>query len=169
MMGREIRRVPPNWEHPMTEFGDRYQPLHDRDYEKEASEWLNNAILWDQGMHDDQKDPDFESAKECKFYWEWAGEPPDKEHYRPKYKEEPTWYQVYETVTEGTPVSPPFATEEELIDYLVENGDFWDQRRGDPPPSREAATSFVKLGFVPSMMISHEGVKTGINIAEGLK
>ena len=35
-MGREIRRVPPNWEHPhMTEYGreDQLQPMHDVNYE----------------------------------------------------------------------------------------------------------------------------------------
>jgi hypothetical protein len=32
---------------------------------------------------------------------------------------EATWFQAWETVTEGTPVTPPFATTDELVDYLA--------------------------------------------------
>lgn len=55
--------------------------------------------------------------------------PPEREYYRSWKDEDATWFQVWETVSEGTPVTPPFATKEELIDYLVANGDFWDQKR----------------------------------------
>jgi hypothetical protein len=84
------------------------------------------------------------------------------------------WWQVYETVSEGTPVTPPFATKEELIEYLVEHGDFWDQRnRHDyrcyvdpgcyPPWSRKAATTFVmEDGWCPSMTHdAQHGVRMG--------
>lgn len=68
------------------------------------------------------------------------------------------WWQVWETVGEGSPVTPAFATPEELIEYLVANGDVWSQNRRarhgyneDPPPSRKAATRFVLAsGWVPS-------------------
>lgn len=36
-------------------------------------------------------------------YWEWESNPPDRESYRPYKDEEGTWYQLYETVSEGTP------------------------------------------------------------------
>ncbi len=54
-------------------------------------------------------------------YEDFWGEPPEPNDptLRPEYEEEPTWFQVYETVSEGTPVTPPFATEQELSDYLV--------------------------------------------------
>ena len=77
-----------------------------------------------------------------------------------------TWWQVYETVSEGTPVSPPFATPDELIDYLVAHGDFWDQQRrerGDTimnndPWSREQAEAFVRgPGWAPSMVVEKNG------------
>ena len=49
--------------------------------------------------------------------------------------EELTWWQVYGTVSEGTPDTPAFATSAELIYYLFTYGDY---------PSREAATAFVE-------------------------
>lgn len=62
------------------------------------------------------------------------------------------WWQVWETVSEGSPVTPAFATREELIDYLVANGDAWDQKRGDGGWSRENAESFVGDGWAPSLI-----------------
>lgn len=78
------------------------------------------------------------------------------------------WWQVWETVSEGSPVTPAFATAEELVDYLVKNGDAWCQKRPDErPPTREAAENFVKhAGWVPSGMSSAQtGMVTGIQQA----
>jgi len=75
-MGRKIRSVPPDWEHPK-DWKGHYKPLFDRPYEPSAQDW--------------------------------AGGPPDKEYYRPAWtEEEATAFQMYETVSEGTPVSPFF-------------------------------------------------------------
>lgn len=178
-MGREIRMVPPNWEHPKKEFlnhrfrmEERYQPMYNRSYTESMDEWIGEYQLWKDGKHPDQMDG---SAKECKRYAEWAGDPPDHEYYRPEWsKEEMTWFQVYETVSEGTPVTPPFETKEELVEYLVANGDFWDQKRradgdtimGCVPWSREAAHRFVfGSGWAPSMIVANGKVMSGV---EGL-
>lgn len=160
-MGREIRRVPPNWEHPKFTEDDaprsdvigEYRPCYDDSFEKAAERWCRACAQWQRGEHEDQiKHPDL--TKTDRYYWQWAGPPPEPNEYRPAFTEEPTWYQVYETVTEGTPVTPPFATKGELIDYLVEHGDFWDQHRGHGGRSREAATAFVNSGWAPSMMMA---------------
>jgi hypothetical protein len=55
--------------------------------------------------------------------------PPDPAYYRPWKDDEATWYQVWETESEGTPISPPFATREELVEYLVNNGGFSQVKR----------------------------------------
>lgn len=56
-------------------------------------------------------------------------------------------WQVWETVSEGSPVTPVFDTPEKLIDYLVTVG-IWDTKY-----SVEAATAFVmKKGWVPSSL-----------------
>jgi hypothetical protein len=172
-MGREIRRVPPNWEHPK---GNRrngdidYLPMYDQEFEASAREWLDNCIAWDNGTHSDLKDKP-EHKIDCPYFWQWDGNPPDADYYRPKFTEEPTWYQVYETVSEGTPVTPPFATKEELVNYLVEHGDFWQQRKWNdrfterwcldaekPGWDREAAEQFVEMEWAPSFMISPSGI-----------
>lgn len=63
------------------------------------------------------------------------------------------WWQVWETVSEGSPVTPPFATAAELIDHLVAHGDAWDQKRGRPGWSRESATRLVEGGWAASMIV----------------
>jgi hypothetical protein len=152
-MGRELAMVPPNWDHPKTtrHWGeDDYQPMYRRSYEEEKREWIDGLLAWERGER-----PSYYARGGDDEYWEYAGNPPDKRYYAPFKEEECTWYQVWETVSEGTPVTPPFATKEELIDYLATHGDFWDQRRGNGPWSRAAATKFVMSdGWAPSMVIA---------------
>ncbi len=71
---------------------------------------------------------------------------------------ERTHYQVYETVSEGTPMSPVFATKEELIEWLVNDGG------QDGPHSRKAAEAFVKNEWAPSMVIGPNGASTDIDV-----
>lgn len=119
-MGREIRKVPRGWEHPKNWRGE-YQPMHDRSYSKKAEEWLKNCLAWSKGEHEDQKEDDI--SKKYKYYWEWTSNPPDKNYYRPDWKEEEmTCFQVYENVSEGTPISPVFETKSEMRSWLINNG-----------------------------------------------
>jgi hypothetical protein len=62
-------------------------------------------------------------------------------------------WQMWETVSEGSPITPVFATAEGLVDHLVEHGD----RPGRGGWRREAAESFVAAGWAPSF-IGIEGV-----------
>ncbi len=162
-MGREIRRVPEGWEHPMNKRNE-FIPLYDEPYEPVAKKWLSDCILWAKGEHEDQRTETGEERPG--YFWDWHGDPPSEESYRPEFETEPTWLRVYETVTEGTPVSPAFATADELIDYLCEHGDYWAKERGTPPPSRKAATQFVSGGWAPSMVISGGVVKCGIDACD---
>lgn len=157
-MGREIRHVPAGWKHPenkpcphfRTCAGVCYQPLYDEDYDTAAAEWLAGLTAWESGA-----DPDRSDHPDIRHYWDWNGMPPDSKYYRPKWTDaERTHVQIYETVSEGTPVTPPFATKDKLIDYLVKCGDFWDQRRGDGGWSRVNAERFVNGGgFAPSLVV----------------
>lgn len=171
-MGREVRRVPANWEHPRRDChhspwaggcseakrsgGKCYQPLHDRSFSQEAAEWKEGLRKWESGEDKDRAEhPGME-------WWEWHGDPPNREYYQPEWKpEDMTHYQVYETVSEGTPVTPHFATPEELIDYLVAHGDYWDQYRGHGGWSRQSAEQFIGRGFAMSLMVQTgaDGVK----------
>lgn len=155
-MGREIRRVPAGWEHPRqycrhspwaggcdeakAHGGYCLKPLYDHSYEEAARDWMAEFRKWDALPvgHEDKGSEE--------FFWDWHGTPPDKEYYRPAWTdEERTHYQIYETASEGTPVSPVFASLEEMTEWLVSQG-----------TSRHAAESFAKSGWVPSMVI-HNG------------
>lgn len=170
-MGREIRRVPPNWEHPKDKNG-KYKPLHDKSFAEAGRIWLNNCIAWNNGTHEDLIEHP-ERKVDYPFYWQWDGNPPNQEYYRPEFTNEPTWYQVYETVSEGTPVTPPFATKEEIVEYLVANGDFWDQDSWNkrftepiyfdaqqPGWNRDSAQRFVDAEWCPSALVNSTGYHT---------
>lgn len=163
-MGRQLLRVPPNWQHPKTTRYDYrlckdvegYKPLS-RDYEAALADF--EVDVEKQGLEAALKD---------------HGGGPLKDDYLNFEGVEPTWWQVYETVSEGTPVTPPFATREELVEYLVENGDFWDQQRRAEGPrggfqmpcepwSGKSAEAFVMgSGWAPSMVISGGVVRSGV-------
>jgi hypothetical protein len=147
MMGREIRRVPAGWEHPQKDGGG-YQPLMDEDYESAAEAWLAALMKWERGEDAGRHDAD------VRYYWDWDGGPPKKEYYRPKWTDvERTHVQMYETVSEGTPVTPVFATKDELVEYLVAHGDYWDQKRGHGGWPRGAAERFVTSEWAPSLIV----------------
>lgn len=150
-MGREIRMVPPNWEHPKQQaWSDgRLQPMHDETFESAAAKWKAEYAKWEAGERPSYCSDDCRDLE----YWEYDGDPPDRAYYRPWRDEEATWVQLWETVSEGTPVSPPFATKAELVDYLATRGDFWDQKRGSGPWKRDAAEKFVEAGWAPSMVV----------------
>jgi hypothetical protein len=122
-MGREMRRVPEGWEHPCDGEGN-YIPMQDETYQHAAREWLDGAIAWDNGTHPELiADP---SIKEHHpFYWEWFENPPDPEadYFRPEFTSKPTCYQLYENVSDGTPISPVFETFDEMRRWLISQGE----------------------------------------------
>jgi hypothetical protein len=61
-------------------------------------------------------------------------------------------WQVWETVSEGSPITPVMSTREALIDYLVQNGDLWDQKGHEGGWKRDAAERFVAAEWAPSGM-----------------
>ena len=172
-MGREIRRVPPNWEHPKNENGC-YQPMYDESAGESFTEWLKEFEQFKAEEIDIIcKEYGYDKRDAYSVFCEYAGGPPDYKYYRPYWEgTEAAWWQVYETISEGTPVSPPFATPEELIDYLVENGDFWDQKRRSKPNRisgircgpwpRERAEKFVNTGFAVSFVLDSKGFRSGV-------
>lgn len=123
-MGREIRRVPEGWEHPRKPNGD-FQPMSDYTFADALDTWRGERPYYD-------SDADHEKDK-----------PVDRGDYRPEWDTDPTHYQFYENVTEGTPLSPVFATEQELEDWLVESGTC----------NREQAKAFIKRGYVPTFRV----------------
>lgn len=175
-MGREIRRVPPNWQHPTKptynyktgQYEEIDVPLFDEPYGPAIADWIRQHELWESGKHPDQLDG---SCRKFRYYAMWGGNPPQVEGYRPDWtSEEATWWQVYETVSEGTPVTPPFATREELVEYLVQHGDFWDQRRlkegnripCSPWPRKQAEAFVFGDGWAPTLVVQNGNVMPGV-------
>lgn len=129
-MGREVRRVPMNWQHPKNAHGN-YQPMHDQTYEDRMKEWYT-----DKAEYEAKPDPDCPTFEDCDPL-------PDPKYYRPAYDENAVLgYCYYENVSEGTPISPVLATPEELVNWLVENEGI----------RREAAERFVEIGWSLSMV-----------------
>ena len=140
-MGRKIRRVPADWQHPRDERTGHYKPLYDHDYESAARGWIADLVAWENGADVLPSGHNIASARKFfRYYWEYAGPPPDEEYCRPAWTpEQATHYQVYENVSEGTPVSPVFATLDALVEWLVSEG-----------YSRTAAENFAKTGWAMS-------------------
>lgn len=150
-MGREIRRVPPDWEHPRTIDGS-YLPLFDRSLDEAEAEWDREYHNWRASQ---PQRPD---------HWQrfiaYYGDPPSRhsELYRPGWTEDQaTHYQVYENVSEGTPVSPVLPTTDAVVEWLVEHG------AGGivGPMTRQAAEKFVGYGSAPSLVIDSQGIRSG--------
>lgn len=168
-MGREIRKVIPNWDHPKSirPNGDyNFKPLNKGSYQDALAKWFKAHLEWEKGI---------KTYPGYSCYAAFWGDPPsveEKDDYMPHWSpEEATWFQVYETVSEGTPVTPPFETREELVKYLMQNGDFWDQKRREDPRCRKMncepwtqkqAEAFVfGAGWAPSFIGTSQGIMDG--------
>ena len=138
-MGREVRMVPADWKHP-TRKGGGYRPLHGDSYAKLAAEWEAGGL---------------------------EGETrPRPEEYMPEWPaSERTHYQMYETCTEGTPLSPPMATPEALAHYLAQTGA---SAFGRMTATYDQWLAMIRDGWAPSAVISPaRGLVSGVEAAEG--
>jgi hypothetical protein len=84
--------------------------------------------------------------------------PPDRVYYRPKWDEaDRTHYQLYSTVSEGHPISPVFATLEELARWYADHGDpVYDRKL-----TYDEALRFVRAGSAPSMVMQGGRMMSG--------
>ena len=118
-MSRQVMMVPQDWEHPKKEDG-KYQPMFFEYWPDVIADWMKEYKLWQKGQHPDQLDTDYDT--DGVRYHEWAGFPdPDCYMHERILEENRTHYQMYETTSEGTPISPVFKTAEELARWLTDN------------------------------------------------
>jgi len=145
-MGREIRKVPANWEHPRKSNGN-YQPMFNRFYGDAIAEWIENHNKWEDGTHDNLVDGSC-TKEEYPFYAMWGGGPPTVEYYQTKKyaPEELTHIQLYEDTSEGTPKSPVFRADEfdKLCEYAAEHYTTFASFRA----TKEEWAEMLKSGFV---------------------
>ena len=147
-MGREVHRVPANWEHPRDD--GYYRPLYDQTFDDAMQEWLDEFERF-------KVDPGREGAATFANFCEWHNKPPDPDYYHPIFDSEPTHYQIYETVSEGTPISPVFISLDQMITWLIRQG-----------YSEHAAREFANHGYAFSMLIQNGEVYMDINTYDAL-
>ena len=122
-MSRELRRVPANWEHPKN-AQDHHVPLFDGSFSKHAAKWDEEAAQWEKGFHRSYASDKWEpkTVDMTGTFADWDGERPDEKDYMPDWPDaERTHYQMYESVTEGTPISPVMESPESLAHWLADN------------------------------------------------
>lgn len=141
-MGREVRRVPADWQHPQEHAG--YKPMYEgQDYQSAADEFLKK--LAEEGLQE---------------AIEWCGNPPNKDDYMPNWPEpERTHYMMYEDTTEGTPISPVFATPEELAHWLADTGA---SSFGSSTATYEQWLPTCRGAWAPSMIVANGHMYSGV-------
>lgn len=162
-MGREVRKVPANWSHPKDDRG-HYIPMFDHGYEASAKEWDEGAAKWEQGLRavwTGDGDKWVPKDKDMTYsYAEWAGERPDQADYMPDWpNDERTHFQMYETTSEGTPISPVMETPEALAHWLSETGA---SSFADMTATYEQWLYVCNGGFACSAVIENDSMKSGV-------
>ncbi len=165
-MGRELRMVPKNWEHPTNEQG-RLIPLLGWSYTKSLNEWNEGKQKWSEGLREvwypkegeDKWKPIDEEDKNMTWE-EWSGSKPEKEDYMPEWNEdEKTHYQMYENTSEGTPISPVMESPEKLARWLADNNA---SAFGSSTATYEQWLNTIRAGFAPSAIMVNGVMDSGV-------
>ena len=120
-MSREVRMVPGGWKHPKDENGNHVPLL--TDFRQSLAEWEEGKRQWALGFRSDYNGGWKPKEADETMSWEdWDGPRPEARHYMPEWPpEQRTHWCMYETTSEGTPISPVFATPQELARWLTDN------------------------------------------------
>lgn len=151
-MSRSVRRVPLDYQHPV-EWVQRFQWLPGGGSEvrpiidfRPLHEYTDLA----EHLRYREEDPDD---------WETA---PDPKDYMPDFSgtpEDQLGWCMYETTTEGTPISPVLRTPEELAEWLAENHA---SSFGGATATREQWLSMIRAGWAPSAIIQNGTMTSGV-------
>jgi hypothetical protein len=162
-MGREVRRVSKNWEHPKNDNGS-LKPLLGYSFTEQLKDWNEGNEQWGKGFGESWDKENPWQAKEKDelemAYEEWSGSKPEIEDYMPEWKEEEkTHIQMYEDTSEGTPISPVFDNAEDLAHWLADNRA---SSFGSSTATYEQWLSTINRGFAPSMIMDNNGLQSGV-------
>lgn len=166
-MGREVRRVPADWQHPKDKDG-RYIPLHGRSYAKDAADWDEEYEQWQKGFRrsfaDGEKWKPKEGDEIGMAFSEWTGHRPSPTEYMPDWPEEQrTHLMMYEDTSEGTPISPAFKTPEELARWLA---DHKASAFGNSTATYEQWLATIGDGYAIGMVYDNaKGLRSGVEFA----
>ena len=162
-MGREVRKVPKDWKHPqaptlrLSGYEMDFIPLHGRSFAADAAEWDQECAKWNAGIYPDYARDEHKSLP----YEKWDGERPEQNDYMPDWPaSERTHFMMYETCTEGTPISPAFETPEELARWLADNGA---SSFGSSTATYEQWLPIARGGWAPGLVYSPQtGLISGV-------
>ncbi|MFA6526491.1 MAG: hypothetical protein WCT26_03735 [Candidatus Buchananbacteria bacterium] len=114
--------VPANWEHPRDTEGNYIPLLSDF---KDCNELYNKQIeQWKNGFYFCfiENNWKLRGTDQTVTFEDYCGARPEEHDYMPDWAEtDRTHYQMYETTTEGTPISPVIETAEGLAHWLADN------------------------------------------------
>ncbi len=156
--------VPPEWEHPKDEHG-HYIPLFGGSVTERIRAWEESRIMWQRGFRRDYGDGTWVPKGDGYDYSfvEWDGDRPDPADHMPDWPPHlRTHFQMYEDTTEGTPISPAFATAEELARWLADNGA---KAGAYSTATYEQWLATIRAGSAPSMTIIDGVLRSGVESA----
>lgn len=161
-MGREVRMVPPDWKHPKNDRG-HYIPLLGANFEKRLAAWELGNAKWSEGLRDDHNGGWMPIGDvESKTYADWDGEKPEAGGYMPTFPVgSATHLMMYEDTSEGTPISPAFATPEKLARWLATTDA---SAFGNMGASYEGWLRVCKGGYAPSAVLDSGGLRSGVDL-----
>lgn len=166
-MGREVRRVPPDWKHPKNSHG-HFVPLkngHKNAFAVDEAEWLEGERKWKDGFRKNYSTELWVPVdkEDIGLSWEdWGGSRPLQKDYMPFWSNDiATHYMMYETVTEGTPISPAFATPEELARWLTDNKA---NAFAGQTATYEGWLRVARGGYAPSCVIEGHEMRSGVDM-----
>ena len=140
-MGREIRMVPPGWEHPKDKRG-KFIPLLKMtagEYDAEAKAFKRRDFsVMPSYFRPEYFDGTFE---------DWAGRRQPTRRMPDFPAGTATHWMMYESTSEGTPISPAFATAEELARWLADTGA---SAMGSMTATYEQWLATCRAGWAPS-------------------
>jgi hypothetical protein len=133
----------------------------------EVNEWslcgfghdsINCSVVIDAECEKLKISPTCEFCQGEGYYWNSLEDKKAYEEWQPKDPPEGEGYQIWETVSEGSPISPVFATPEELAKYMENKK--WGADKGS---SYETWLKFIKgPGWALSMILDDKGLRSGV-------
>lgn len=179
-MGIELQRVPADWKHPTEHYyrerdsriayqppmGMKWRPIYmDESWGEATLGWWRERIAYRLTRFVAYWPSVFgwiEEPMAIRFPHEADEDTPPKHFdYRPRWRErDRTHVQLYETVSEGTPISPVMPSVEALADWCAsQTAEVWVNARMDRAGWMRF---FERGGWAPSMVITPErGVESG--------
>jgi hypothetical protein len=126
-MSREVRKVAVDWQHPKLN-AMLFVPLLDgAKFSKDLQRYEEDRRMWTLGQVRDPLDQTAwisrgEAGLTQSCFDTFYGAPPASDEYMPLWDtNEATHYMLYETQTRGTPLTPAFATQDELAQWCVDH------------------------------------------------